>query len=128
MKKDKEKEEKNKKTEESQDDVQDTEEMDKERQKKEEAKRKLEEERERRLKEIEEKEICYDFACIGQKIPSFSAQAWTGSCFKEIYISDYIGKYVLLVFYSRNFTESVIDSINMINDLSATFKSLSKSF
>ena len=41
---------------------------------------------------------------VGREAPNFSATAVFGDDFKEIHLSDYRGKYVLLFFYPLDFT------------------------
>jgi len=41
---------------------------------------------------------------IGQKAPDFKAQAFVGEEFKEVKLSDYAGKWLVLFFYPLDFT------------------------
>jgi len=43
-------------------------------------------------------------AIIGQKAPEFQGMIWNGKDFKEVKLSDYKGKYVVLFFYPMDFT------------------------
>ena len=45
-----------------------------------------------------------DEAVIGQQAPDFNATAVVDGQFKEIKLSDYKGKYVVLFFYPLDFT------------------------
>ena len=42
--------------------------------------------------------------CVQQSAPSFSAQAMFDGSFKTIALSDYQGKYLVLLFYPLDFT------------------------
>lgn len=65
-------------------------------------------------------------AVVGKKAPRFKASAWTGINFKEISIEDYIGKYILLKFYTKSFTEDSITQLEEFNSNFESFKKLSK--
>ena len=51
-----------------------------------------------------EKEIRMDIARVGHPAPDFEAAAFVEGGFKNIKLSDYIGKWVILCFYPGDFT------------------------
>jgi peroxiredoxin (alkyl hydroperoxide reductase subunit C) len=55
-------------------------------------------------KEVQ-KEATMDIARVGQKAPDFEANAFVaGEGFKQVKLSDYAGKWVVLCFYPGDFT------------------------
>jgi len=54
-------------------------------------------------KEIQKKEV-KNMVQIGKKAPDFEAPAFYEGTFKQIKLSDYLGKWVLLCFYPGDFT------------------------
>lgn len=76
---------------------------------------------------MESQEHIKYFPLVGKKAPSFKSSAWTGINFKEICLSDYTGKYLLLKFYLRNYTKEAISEIKEFNDQYDNFTKLSKS-
>ncbi len=53
--------------------------------------------------------------------------AWTGVNFKEVSLSnDFIGKYILLIFYNNSFTKDYKSFIKQIEELSEKITKLSK--
>ncbi len=57
----------------------------------------------RNEKEIQEKEV-RTMVQVGEKAPDFEAPAFYEGTFKQIKLSDYLGKWVLLCFYPGDFT------------------------
>ncbi len=51
-----------------------------------------------------EKEIKMEFARVGRKAPDFEASAFVDGGFKNIKLSDYFGKWIVLCFYPGDFT------------------------
>ena len=51
-----------------------------------------------------EKEIRMDIARVGHPAPDFEAAAFVEGGFKNIKLSDYFGKWVILCFYPGDFT------------------------
>jgi alkyl hydroperoxide reductase subunit AhpC len=43
-------------------------------------------------------------ACVGQEAPDFEASAYVNGGFKNVKLSDYRGKWVVLCFYPGDFT------------------------
>lgn len=60
-------------------------------------------------------------AKITAPAPSFSGMAWTDGTFKQISLSDYAGKYVVLFFYPLDFTFVCPTEICAFNDAAAHF-------
>lgn len=50
------------------------------------------------------KEVVMTVAKIGQKAPDFQAPAFHKGKFKQVKLSDYLGKWVVLCFYPGDFT------------------------
>jgi peroxiredoxin (alkyl hydroperoxide reductase subunit C) len=50
------------------------------------------------------KEVKMALARVGQKAPDFEASAFVDGGFKNIKLSDYLGKWVVLCFYPGDFT------------------------
>ena len=73
--------------------------------------------------EINENDII-DEAYIGSQAPDFKATAVIGGEFKDISLSDYRGKYVVLFFYPLDFTFVCPTEITGFNDRYNDFKSL----
>lgn len=67
------------------------------------------------------------FAFVGQKAPIFKEISWSGSHYKMVNLKDYIGKYIILKFYDKNFTNQTIEEINLYADNYENLKKLSKS-
>ena len=65
-----------------------------------------------------------DEAVIGQAAPDFKATAVVDGQFKEISLSDYKGKYVVLFFYPLDFTFVCPTEITGFNDRYSDFKAL----
>ena len=63
-------------------------------------------------------------AIIGQAAPDFKATAVVNNEFKDIKLSDYKGKYVVLYFYPLDFTFVCPTEITGFNDRYADFKAL----
>ncbi|MBC2695263.1 MAG: redoxin domain-containing protein [Desulfobacteraceae bacterium] len=55
-------------------------------------------------KQTKEKEIIKMSAQVGKKAPDFQAPAFHEGIIKQIKLSDYLGKWVLLCFYPGDFT------------------------
>ena len=55
-------------------------------------------------KQTQEKEIIKMSAQVGKKAPDFQAPAFHEGKMKQIKLSDYLGKWVLLCFYPGDFT------------------------
>ena len=53
---------------------------------------------------LKEKEVKKMTVRIGQKAPDFQAPAFHQGDFKDIKLSDYLGKWVVLCFYPGDFT------------------------
>ncbi len=53
---------------------------------------------------LKEKEVKKMTVRIGQKAPDFQAPAFHEGDFKDIKLSDYLGKWVVLCFYPGDFT------------------------
>ncbi len=53
---------------------------------------------------LKEKEVKKMTVKIGQKAPDFQAPAFHQGNFKDIKLSDYLGKWVVLCFYPGDFT------------------------
>ena len=51
-----------------------------------------------------QKEVEMAVARVGQKAPDFEATAYVDGGFKNIKLSDYLGKWVVLCFYPGDFT------------------------
>ena len=51
-----------------------------------------------------EKEIRMEVARVGKKAPDFEASAFVDGGFKNIRLSDYFGKWIVLCFYPGDFT------------------------
>ena len=65
-----------------------------------------------------------DEAVIGQAAPDFSATAVVNNEFKDIKLSDYKGKFVVLFFYPLDFTFVCPTEITGFNDRYSDFKAL----
>jgi hypothetical protein len=52
----------------------------------------------------QEKEARMALACVGQEAPDFEASAYVNGGFKNVKLSDYRGKWVVLCFYPGDFT------------------------
>ena len=65
-----------------------------------------------------------DEAVIGQHAPDFKATAVVNGQFKEVNLSDYKGKYVVLFFYPLDFTFVCPTEITGFNDRYDDFKNL----
>lgn len=50
------------------------------------------------------KEIKMELARVGKKAPDFEASAYVDGGFKNITLSDYFGKWIVLCFYPGDFT------------------------
>nr|WCH56142.1 2-Cys peroxiredoxin [Calliblepharis sp.] len=61
---------------------------------------------------------------VGQKAPDFSSIAVYDQEFKEIKLSDYLGKYVILLFYPLNFTFVCPTELTAFSDVYHTFRQL----
>ena len=64
----------------------------------------------------------FSMAKITAPAPSFSGMAWADSTFKQISLSDYAGKYVVLFFYPLDFTFVCPTEICAFNDAAGKFK------
>nr|YP_009295659.1 thiol-specific antioxidant protein [Mastocarpus papillatus]AOL58143.1 thiol-specific antioxidant protein [Mastocarpus papillatus] len=58
---------------------------------------------------------------VGQKAPNFSAIAVYDQEFKQIRLSDYLGKYIVLLFYPLDFTFVCPTEITAFSDVYSTF-------
>src|SRR5512135_3449105 len=58
---------------------------------------------------------------VGQKAPDFKAPAVVGKDFKDVSLSDYKGKYVVLFFYPLDFTFVCPTEITAFSDRSDEF-------
>jgi len=56
------------------------------------------------IEEQETKEVAMTTAKIGAKAPDFQAPAFHKGKFKQVKLSDYLGKWVVLCFYPGDFT------------------------
>ena len=65
-----------------------------------------------------------DEAVIGQAAPDFKATAVVNGQFKDVSLSDYKGKYVVLFFYPLDFTFVCPTEITGFNDRYSDFKAL----
>lgn len=63
-------------------------------------------------------------AIIGKPAPEFIGDAWNGKDIKQIKLSDYKGKWVVLFFYPMNFTFVCPTEICNFSDASEKFKSI----
>jgi len=45
-----------------------------------------------------------DVARVGKKAPEFAGQAYADGAFKQVKLSDYAGKWVMICFYPGDFT------------------------
>ncbi|MES0491354.1 MAG: peroxiredoxin [Leptospirales bacterium] len=61
---------------------------------------------------------------VGQKAPEFKADAVVGKGFKEVSLSDYKGKYVVLFFYPLDFTFVCPTEITAFSDKAAEFEKI----
>jgi len=59
---------------------------------------------------------------VGQKAPDFKADAVVGKGFKQVSLSDYKGKYVVLFFYPLDFTFVCPTEITAFSDKAAEFE------
>ena len=59
---------------------------------------------------------------VGQKAPDFKADAVVGKEFKQVSLSDYKGKYVVLFFYPLDFTFVCPTEITAFSDKAAEFE------
>jgi len=59
---------------------------------------------------------------VGQKAPEFKADAVSGKEFKQVALSDYKGKYVVLFFYPLDFTFVCPTEITAFSDMAAEFE------
>ncbi len=55
-------------------------------------------------KQIDEKEVKKTMANVGKKAPDFQAPAFHEGEFKQVKLSDYLGKWAVLCFYPGDFT------------------------
>jgi hypothetical protein len=53
---------------------------------------------------VERQEIKMEIARVGKKAPDFEASAFVDGGFKNIRLSDYFGKWIVLCFYPGDFT------------------------
>nr|YP_010619682.1 2-Cys peroxiredoxin [Tayloriella tenebrosa]WAX03695.1 2-Cys peroxiredoxin [Tayloriella tenebrosa] len=65
-----------------------------------------------------------NFLQVGDKAPSFSATAVHEQEFKEVSLSDYLGKYLILLFYPLDFTFVCPTEIMAFSDMYDQIKSL----
>nr|YP_009397253.1 2-Cys peroxiredoxin [Thuretia quercifolia]ARW66439.1 2-Cys peroxiredoxin [Thuretia quercifolia] len=65
-----------------------------------------------------------DFLMVGKKAPHFSATAVYEQEFKQINLSDYLGKYIILLFYPLDFTFVCPTEITAFDDVYDDIKSL----
>ena len=63
-------------------------------------------------------------AFVGKPAPQFSGTVWHGKDFKNINLSDYMGKYVVLFFYPLDFTFVCPTEIVSFSDEIEKFKSI----
>ena len=68
-----------------------------------------------------------DFLQVGDKAPNFSATAVYEQEFKQVNLSDYLGKYLILLFYPLDFTFVCPTEITAFSDMYDQFKSLNTS-
>jgi hypothetical protein len=54
--------------------------------------------------QAQEEEARMAVACVGQEAPDFEASAYVNGGFKNVRLSDYRGKWVVLCFYPGDFT------------------------
>lgn len=62
---------------------------------------------------------------INKKAPYFKLTTWTGLNFKEVDLDDFKGKYLILKFIYKNFSEESITVIRDYNQYYDQFKNLS---
>lgn len=65
-----------------------------------------------------------DKAEVRKLAPDFKAEAWVKDDFKELKLSDYLGKYVVLFFYPLDFTFVCPTEIIAFNDLAEQFRAI----
>ena len=63
-------------------------------------------------------------AIVGKRAPNFSGTVWQGKSFREVKLSDYQGKWVVLFFYPLDFTFVCPTEICQFSDASEKFQSL----
>lgn len=51
-----------------------------------------------------ERKVTMDVARVGKKAPEFSGQAFIDGAYKQVKLSDYAGKWVMICFYPGDFT------------------------
>ena len=56
------------------------------------------------IKEISSKEVYMEKARVGKPAPDFELTAFVGKGFKNIRLSDYKGKWIVVCFYPGDFT------------------------
>jgi hypothetical protein len=54
--------------------------------------------------ELLERRVTMDVARVGKKAPEFTGQAYIDGAFKQVKLSDYAGKWVMICFYPGDFT------------------------
>lgn len=64
----------------------------------------------------------FSLAKITAPAPTFSGMAWADGTFKQISLSDYAGKYVVLFFYPLDFTFVCPTEICAFNDAAAAYR------
>ena len=67
-------------------------------------------------------ENCYNQCTVGKPAPNFECAAFVDMDFKTIKKSDYLGKYLVVVFYPCDFTFVCPTELVAFNDLLATFR------
>jgi len=61
---------------------------------------------------------------VGRKAPEFNGFAWTGKDFKELRLSDYLGKWVVFFFYPMDFTFVCPTEICNFSDSAEKFRNI----
>lgn len=51
-----------------------------------------------------ERKVAMDVARVGKKAPEFAGQALVDGAYKQVKLSDYAGKWVMICFYPGDFT------------------------
>ncbi len=58
----------------------------------------------RKESEHVERKVPMDVARVGKKAPEFTGQAFIDGAYKEVKLSDYAGKWLMICFYPGDFT------------------------
>ena len=51
-----------------------------------------------------ERKVTMDVARVGKRAPEFAGQAFVDGAFRQVKLSDYAGKWVMICFYPGDFT------------------------